>query len=178
MAELKRSGIQIKFTCFGVPYIALRKNEEVLCDAPTTLVEPRAVRTWRSSSGGASFRIAKGLSYRLGTSGGTSESHEETRPVDEGTLALTNQRIIFVGSKRTVGFPIEKLIGIDDEGYFNYLRLNREGKQKAEIFEFDSALRIGYEFKGEFRFAPFHVAWLIAAINQVLSSRLISSPIQ
>jgi hypothetical protein len=87
------------------------------------------------------------------------------RPIDVGTLVLTNQRMIFVGSKRTIGLPIEKIIGIDDEGYFNRLRLNREGKQKAEIFEFDSALQIEYEYKAEFRSAPFHVAWLIAAIN-------------
>jgi DNA helicase HerA-like ATPase len=178
MVELEGSGIQIKFTCGEAPSIALHKNEEALCHAPTTLVEPRAVRTWRSSYGGPSVRIAKGLSFRFGASAGSSESHEEMRPIDVGTLVLTNQRMIFVGSKRTIGLPIEKIIGIDDEGYFNRLRLNREGKQKAEIFEFDSALQIEYEYKAEFRSAPFHVAWLIAAINQVLSSRLISSPIK
>ena len=177
MVELQGSGIQIKFTCGGAPSIALHKNEEVLCHAPTTLSEPRAVRTWRSSYGGPSFRIAKGLSFRLGASSGTSESHEEIRPIDEGTLVLTNQRMIFVGSKRTIGLPIDKIIGIDDEAFY-WLRLNREGKQKAEIFEFDSALQIEYEYKGEFRSAPFDAAWLTAAINQVLSSRLISSPIQ
>jgi DNA double-strand break repair helicase HerA and related ATPase len=171
MVELKESGIQIKFTCGEAPSIALRKNEEVFCDAPTTLVEPRAVRTWRSTYGGPSLRIAKGLSFRFGASSGTSESHEEMRPIDVGTMVLTNQRMIFVGSKRTIGLPIEKIIGIDDEGYFNWLRLNLEGKQKAEIFEFDSALQIKYEYKGETRSAPFHVAWLIAAINQVLIFR-------
>jgi helicase HerA-like protein len=172
MFELKEWwGMQIKFTCGQAPSIALNKDEEVLCYAPTTLVEPRAVRTWHSTYGGPSFRIAKGISFRAGASSGISESHEEMRSVDRGILVLTNERIIFVGSKRTIGLPVEKIIGIDDEGYFNSLRLNREGKQKAEVFQFDSTLQIEYDYKGKNHSAPFHVAWLIAAINQILLFR-------
>jgi hypothetical protein len=171
MLQLEEGGVQIKFTCGDAPSIALNEDEEVLCDAPTTLVEPRAVRTWYSTYGGPSFRIAKGVSFRAGASSGTSESHEEMRPIDPGTLVLTNQRIIFVGSKRTISLPVHKIIRIDNEGYFNLLRLNREGKQKAEAFEFDSALQIHYQYNGEARSAPFHSAWLIAAINQVLLFR-------
>src|SRR5262249_45500360 len=83
----------------------------------------------------------------------------------------TNQRIIFVGSKRTISLAVHKIVRIDNEGYFNLLRLNREGKQKAEAFEFDRDLQIQYQYNGETRSAPFHSEWLIAAINQVLLFR-------
>jgi hypothetical protein len=93
------------------------------------------------------------------------------RAIDPGTLVLTNQRIIFVGSKRTISLPVHKIIRMGNEGYFNLLRLNLEGKQKAEAFEFDSALQIQYQYNGEIRSAPFHSEWFIAAINQVLLFR-------
>ena len=167
MQELDNSGTQIRFTCGTAPSIVLDMGEELLCHAPTTLVEPRAVRSYSGGYGGPSFRIAKGISFRLGASGGTSESHEERRPIDTGTLVLTNQRLIFVGSKRTISVPIHKIVGIDNEGYLDWLRLNFEGRQKAEGFQFDSALRINYRYHGQTRSAPFHVAWLTTAINQV-----------
>ena len=167
LEELNSSGTQIRFTCGPAPSIVLDMGEEVMCHAPTTLVEPRAVRSWSGGYGGPSFRIAKGISFRLGGSGGTSESHDERRPIDTGTLVLTNQRLIFVGSKRTVNVPVQKIIGVDNEGYFDWLRLNFEGRQKAEGFLFDSALQIHYPYHGQTRSAPFHVAWLAAAINEV-----------
>jgi hypothetical protein len=133
-----------------VPNIALNEGEDVLCVfAGTTLLEPRAVRTWRSNYGGPSFRIAKGVSFRLGASSGVSESHEEMRAVDIGTLILTNERLSFVGSRRTIDVPLEKIIDVDNEGYSDWLRLNRQGKQKTECFQLNSALYTYFNYNGE-----------------------------
>ena len=86
---------------------------------------------------------------RVGASSGTSESKDEMRAVDRGMFVLTSRRIVFVGSKRTISFPVERIIGLDDEGYFNWLRLNREGKQNAEAFQFDEDLQIEYQYELE-----------------------------
>jgi hypothetical protein len=90
------------------------------------------------------------------------------RPVDQGTLVLTDKAILFLGSKRTLNLSIDDLISIDDDGYWNWLRINSSSRQKAVAFEFDGALQIQYPYDGEIRSAPFHGAWLKSAINQVL----------
>jgi hypothetical protein len=116
IANLATRNIQIKFVAGEDPNIALRDREHVLCVFPnTTLQVPRAVRRSRSVYGGPSIRIAKGLWWRFGESRGISESHDELRAIDVGTLLLTNQRIVFVGSQRTSSVPLEKVINI--EGY-------------------------------------------------------------
>jgi hypothetical protein len=85
-ADLAAKGIQIKLIAGEPPNIALRIGEHMLCVFPnTTLLEPRAVRTWLSNYGGASIRVAKGLSFRAGQSRGVSESHDEMRAIDLGT---------------------------------------------------------------------------------------------
>ena len=37
------------------------------------------------------------------------------RPIDTGTLLLTNQRILFVGSKRAISAPVDKIVQLDNE---------------------------------------------------------------
>jgi hypothetical protein len=119
-ADLARKGLQIKLMAGEPPNIALRSAEHLLCVFPkTTLLEPRAVREWRSRCGGSSIRIAKGLSLRLGGSRGVSESHDEFRAIDTGTLLLTNERLNFIGSQRTNSIPLKTVVDI--EGYSNAL---------------------------------------------------------
>src|SRR5258705_14545 len=102
-AEQIKSGSQIKFICGTPTNLALADGEELLCNLPgTTLMEPRAIRISRGCYAGPSIRIAKGVSFHFGSSQSISESHDEIRPVDSGGLAVTNRRLIFVGSNRTV----------------------------------------------------------------------------
>jgi hypothetical protein len=170
--DFARRGIPIKIICGEIPNIVLNKGEDVLCVLPkTTLLEPRAVRTWRSKHGGPSFRIVKGVSFRLGASSGVSESHEEMRAIDTGTLMLTNERLSFVGSRRTINVPIEKIIDVDNEGYSNWLRLNRQGRQKTECFQFNSALYTDFSHNGEKMLAPVHSRMLKLAIDQAILFR-------
>ena len=89
---------------------------------------------------------------RFGESHGHSESHEELRGVDIGTLVLTNERIVFVGSKRTNSTPLEKLISV--EAYANELVIHREGKQKIESYQLSSGTQIHYEYNGQTLAAP------------------------
>ena len=91
-------------------HIILKKGERLLCEiSGVMLMEARAVRVSNGRYGGVSFRAAKGISVHTGGFGSTSESHEQLRCVDEeGTLSLTNKRIVFSGSLRTAVIPFEK----------------------------------------------------------------------
>jgi len=109
--------------------IILKKNEELIFSFPNiALWEPRSVR--RGGSTGTSFRVAKGVSFRVG--GFQAESHEELRNIDHGPLTLTSKRLVFSGAKRTVNIPISKIISIDP--FRDAISIRREGKEKTQNF--------------------------------------------
>jgi len=96
------------------------------------LQEPRAVRQTHAAYGGPTVRVAKGVLFRLGGASARSESHEEIRVIDQGSLILTNKRLIFIGSKRTNNIDIRKIMAI--EAYKDGIELQRENKQKTKYF--------------------------------------------
>ena len=126
--------------CDSIP-AGFDHDERVLCVLPgVDLLELRAVRRsirrGRSAYGGPTIRLARGLSFRFGASDSAgvseSESFDELRQIDHGTLVLTTKRIAFLGSLRTNSSSLDDLIGIKDVG--NGIQLHRERKQKAETY--------------------------------------------
>jgi len=134
MSAIKEGRVPIKFgRGISLP-ILLKKGEELQCVIPNVLLkEPRSVRVSSGGHAGVSFRLAKGLYYRTGSFGSRSESHEEMKVVDmKGILTLTDRRIVFSGSKRTLNVKLEKVISI--EPYKDGIALRREGKEKIQYF--------------------------------------------
>ena len=89
--------------------ISLEPGEECLffC-ANTVLMEPRAIRS--GNYGGASVRVARGISLHTGGFG--SESHDEFRRVDRGTFCITNRRVVFSGSMQTRVIKMSDIISV------------------------------------------------------------------
>jgi len=117
--------------------IILKKGEELqLVLHNVSLLEPRSIRT--GGYGGPSIRVAKGVYFRVG--GFQAESHEELRNIDQGTLTLTNKRLVFTGSKRTINIDLGKIISI--EPYSDAIAIRRSGKQKTEYFTGLDRIRI------------------------------------
>lgn len=113
--------------------VLLKRGERAVAVIPgITLKEPRSVRKTYGGGGGPSFRIAKGVYLRTGGFAARSESHEEIKVIDSGTLTLTNRRMIFTGGKRTVNFPLGKIVGM--EPYRDGIAINRDGKQRTEYY--------------------------------------------
>ncbi len=113
--------------------VILKRNENTsLILHNITLREPRAVRQTVGGYGGPTFHVAKGVNFRLGGFAAQSESHEELRNIDQGTLVLTNKRLIFIGSKRTTNIDLTKIVAI--EPYKDGIGSQRENKQKTEYF--------------------------------------------
>lgn len=96
------------------------------------LVEPRREPSkWVGGSQGVSFRVAKGASYRVGaTRGHLVQGEEKPTLIDQGKAAITDQRIVFVGSKRSTEWSYAKLLGfsLDDEAMAIF---NVSNRQKA-----------------------------------------------
>ena len=131
MTELREGNIPIRYE--GKALIVLKKNEELQLALPgISLIEPRSVRHTYGGYGGPSFRVAKGVSFRVGGFGARSESHEELRTTDQGLLLLTNKRLVFCGTKRTVDADLRKIVSVD--AFKDGIALSRSGKGKTEYF--------------------------------------------
>jgi hypothetical protein len=167
ISQFVTNHIPIRLTCGEPSMIPLGEDEELLCVfAQTTLFGARAVRNWVGRQGGASFRVGKGIYLRAGASAGTSESHDEMRPLDNGTLVVTDKRLMFVGRHRTVDTPLQKIINIETEHYPDWLRINVQGQQRTLCFLLKTELPMVYEYNGETYSAPLHATFAKVAIEQ------------
>lgn len=144
MDKINSGAIKVKVIRAKTPII-LQGNEEALCVLPDIyLLELRAVRVNRGGYGGASFRVAKGVSIHLGQYGSRGESHPEMRQIDRGTLVITNKRFIYCGAVKTVDIALNKILQIDPGD--DVIGLHKEGREKTQYFTWtniESAISAG-----------------------------------
>ncbi len=94
--------------------IILKKGEVAHFSYFADLIEERAVRgRYQGGSAGVSFRVAKGVSFRVGQSRGTYHSDREPVAVSSGKLTVTNKRIIFDGDKKRFNITIGQLLSYE-----------------------------------------------------------------
>ena len=128
LTQLKTGNIPMSMKQEESPIILKKKEKLYITLANISLSEPRAVRT--GGYGGPSVRLAKGLTFRVG--GFKAESHEELRNIDQGTFTLTDKRIVFSGSKKTINVNLNKVISINP--YSDGISITREGFSKTQYF--------------------------------------------
>jgi hypothetical protein len=149
--------------------IILKKNESLsIVMHNITLQEPRAVRQTHAAYGGPTIRVAKGVSFRLGGASARSESHEEIRAIDRGSLILTTKRLIFIGSKRTINIDLRKIMAI--EAYTDGIESQRENKQKTEYFKGTNSTIVNFNIDGRPSSIPLTGVVLRAAIQGAIAN--------
>lgn len=100
------------------PIITKRGEEALLVVRGCALVETRRPRaTYRGGSSGMSFRIAKGVYWRVGGHrGAITPAPEETTLIDgrdgQGVLVVTNRRGVFAGNLHTREFRWDRLVSV------------------------------------------------------------------
>jgi len=97
-----------------------------------SLVEPRrGTRTSSRTTHAATFALAKGLYYTVGSSKGVSpEPDDELKVIDQGTATFTSKRVVFAGSKQTREWAFAKMLGWD-EGAGALLTIAVSNRQKV-----------------------------------------------
>lgn len=123
-----------------VPFL-LKKNELLHLACPATLKEIRVVNLgYEGGSQGFSFRIAKGVSYRVGSFRGHAIKEDRWMPISSGHLAITNQRIMLIPSAggKQVDIPIDKINFY--RCYSNGLQMYKSGREKGYFFEMQYGL--------------------------------------
>lgn len=108
--------------------LMLENDEKAFLEEKTTFAEPRAVR--KNTGSGMGFRLMKGV--YLGGYSGKSESNQEWKAIDQGTVTITNKRIIFRGSKENKTITISKVISVNST--LDSIELTIEDKNKLVSF--------------------------------------------
>ena len=112
--------------------LVLKRNEIPVVSVVATLCRYRTRTQYVGSSQGFSIPLGHGLRYRVSSYRGHPIQVESLTTVDEGSLVVTNQRLVFLGKKRDVSSAIAKLLQI--EAFSNGLAIGREGKETRDIF--------------------------------------------
>jgi hypothetical protein len=95
--------------------VLLKSAEFGLWKGDAALIEPRRQPgRYVGSSSGVSFRVAKGVRLHTGGSRGQYVPGPEVQtPIDMGPVAVTTQRVLFMGSKTTREWAYSELLGVD-----------------------------------------------------------------
>ncbi len=96
------------------PRLMAKRGEVVHLETAAALMKEVAVTEWRGASQGFSFRVAKGVRYRVGsTRGHLVTVGTQLQVADTGFLSVTSQRAAFLGERKTVEMPYAKLLGMN-----------------------------------------------------------------
>ena len=103
-----------------------------------SMFQEKIQREYRGRSGGFSFRICKGVTYRTGQFKGRPVENSYMDKIGIGSLVVTNKHIYFHCPTASVKVPFAKLVGV--EPYSDGIELHKEeAKSKRIIFQgFDS----------------------------------------
>jgi hypothetical protein len=112
--------------------IMLHKDEIALCALPTGLSEDKTTRQRVGGYSGYSIPIGYGIRFRVGSYQGRTISQERLTPVDQGTVIVTTQRIVFNGARRTLSVPLNKVL--NTVVYRDGVDVRTENRAKREVF--------------------------------------------
>lgn len=111
-------------------YLILTSDEVCHCLVRAALLE--AVRKRETGRYyGFSFRVARGVYFRTGRYT-LPKVTEELQKVDEGLLAVTNKRFIFIGERRSMEVPLRNILSV--ELFQDSFSVHRKRKTKREYF--------------------------------------------
>jgi hypothetical protein len=114
------------------PQLMPKKGEVVHFETSAALMKEVAVREWQGRSQGFSFRVAKGVRYRVGsTRGHLVTTGTQLQIADTGVLAVTSQRAAYLGDRKTVDMPFTKLIGM--KLYTDAIQFSLSNRQTAPL---------------------------------------------
>jgi hypothetical protein len=132
-------GVQANLITNGLQPIStdlvLKAKEIAVASAAATLCRHKTRTQFVGGSQGVSIPLGHGFRYRVSSFRGHPVQTEVLTQLDEGTLVVTNQRLVFLGSKRDVSTPIAKLLQI--EPFSNGIGISREGKETRDIYLVD-----------------------------------------
>lgn len=123
-----------------------------------SLIEPRrGPGHYQGGYSGFSFRIAKGVRYNVGGSRGTyMQGDESPMPIDTGTVTITDQRVVFQGTKHAREWSFAKLLGYENDANLPWTSLQVSDREKVSGFLYDREHTVGVRFRLALALAVYH----------------------
>lgn len=121
----------------GKSRLMTKKDEVVHLEVPAALMKEVTIRQYQGGYSGVSFRIAKGVRFSTGGVRGKSVVvGTELQVEDQGFLAISSKRAVFMGQKRTVEMLYSKLVSMNvfEDG----IQFHVSNRQNASLFKLDS----------------------------------------
>ena len=118
-----------------VTNLVTQKSEKVYWAEPAILAEEKVIRRrYEGGSQGVSFRVMKGVSYRVGGHRGHIVSETGLVSVSDGELIITSKRVIFRGDGKAFAIKLDKILDI--QIFINGLRFTENNKSKPRMVKF------------------------------------------
>jgi hypothetical protein len=117
--------------------IRLVAGEILHAQIPCQILDERSYRQTVGGSSSVSFRIMKGVSYRVGSSRSRSYPVTHIVPVDQGTFIVTSKRLAYVGVRQSFNFEWGKIIGIDPMA--DGLMIASTSRKKTSLVKYGSS---------------------------------------
>lgn len=140
--------------------LQLKKGEVIFAIVENAaLVEPRRLPgKWQGGSQAVSFRVAKGVYWRTGGTRGTYAQGEEAQQIidDGGTAVITNQRIVFLGTKNTREWAFSKLLGVQHDQDLGVTYIQVSNRQKVSGFGYGGSAADTVRFRVDLALAVFN----------------------
>lgn len=119
----------------SVSNVVLFKGETPYWVEPVDLIEEKVVRRhYSGGSRGMSFRVMKGVSYRVGGHRGTMTSETGLVVVSSGNMIITSKRIIMTGDRKSFAIKLNNLL--NTELFTNAIYLSENGKSSQRLIRF------------------------------------------
>ena len=113
------------------PIILTRGEAALWCYNNVTMYQEKVRREYVGRTGGFSFRIMKGVTYRTGGFKGHPVETSYMENMGLGSLYVTNKNIIFMGQTRSIKVPYTKIIGINP--YSDGMEVQRDGNNVKRL---------------------------------------------
>lgn len=107
--EIERGNLPIS----QVPGLISKRGEISYWCEPVQVFEEKIVKKYQvGQSSGFSVRIAKGISYRVGSSRGQTVTETGLVMVGKGDFAITTHRLVFLGASTSIEMPWSKVVNL------------------------------------------------------------------
>ena len=122
-----------------------------------SLIEPRSGGgEWKGRSQGISVPLAYGIRYRIGASKGHYVKNPDVpTAIDTGDVMVTNQRVVFAGSKQTREWSWSKCVSIDHRSDAPWTAIGVSNRQKISGVLYDDAHATDVRFRIDFAHAVY-----------------------
>lgn len=144
------------------------------------LIEPRHLPGhYTGQSQGFSIPVVKGIRYHVGSTRGTFQQGAEVpTPIDQGVVLISDQRVVFAGSKYTREWLYPKLVGFHHNDQMPWTALQVSNREKVSGILYTVQAETTVRFRLELALAQFSGsrATFAASIDHQLAELVAAEP--